>query len=198
MRPVDVRPRARTLLRWDQLEVGMHVMVNYNMETPDERGFWFDAEIVTLKQTSRTNKELRVNILLGWASSFKVSGWCFQVWVLVLVSLSEYQFGKSCVFSLSFFLFLSMSHALHLGVLEMWSGIVKFSFWMKSTKWRNQELVHYRLQTDSLNVWTRSRALKIIPNLPLIVCAPVFRRHTFVPKVNKLKKAEELVRKKKK
>uniref|UniRef100_A0A669F9A2 E3 ubiquitin-protein ligase UHRF n=1 Tax=Oreochromis niloticus TaxID=8128 RepID=A0A669F9A2_ORENI len=65
MRPVDVRPRARTLLRWDQLEVGMHVMVNYNMETPDERGFWFDAEIVTLKQTSRTNKELRVNILLG-------------------------------------------------------------------------------------------------------------------------------------
>uniref|UniRef100_A0A669D2C9 E3 ubiquitin-protein ligase UHRF n=1 Tax=Oreochromis niloticus TaxID=8128 RepID=A0A669D2C9_ORENI len=60
MRPVDVRPRARTLLRWDQLEVGMHVMVNYNMETPDERGFWFDAEIVTLKQTS--------------PSSFKVLG----------------------------------------------------------------------------------------------------------------------------
>ncbi|XP_030598182.1 E3 ubiquitin-protein ligase UHRF2 isoform X2 [Archocentrus centrarchus] len=65
MRPVDVRPRARTLLRWDQLQVGMHVMVNYNMETPDERGFWFDAEIVTLNQASRTNKELRVNILLG-------------------------------------------------------------------------------------------------------------------------------------
>lgn len=65
MRPVDVRPRARTLLRWDQLQVGMHVMINYNMETPDERGFWFDAEIVTLNQASRTNKELRVNILLG-------------------------------------------------------------------------------------------------------------------------------------
>uniref|UniRef100_A0A7N6APK6 E3 ubiquitin-protein ligase UHRF n=1 Tax=Anabas testudineus TaxID=64144 RepID=A0A7N6APK6_ANATE len=65
MRPVDVRPRARTLLRWDQLQVGMHVMVNYNMETPDERGFWFDAEIQTLNQTTRTNKELRVKILLG-------------------------------------------------------------------------------------------------------------------------------------
>uniref|UniRef100_A0A3B4ZYM9 E3 ubiquitin-protein ligase UHRF n=1 Tax=Stegastes partitus TaxID=144197 RepID=A0A3B4ZYM9_9TELE len=65
IRPVHVRPRARTILRWDQLEVGMHVMVNYNMETPDERGFWFDAEILTLNQTSRTNKELRVNILLG-------------------------------------------------------------------------------------------------------------------------------------
>ncbi|XP_071321946.1 E3 ubiquitin-protein ligase UHRF2-like isoform X2 [Trachinotus anak] len=65
MRPVDVRPRARTLLRWDQLQVGMHVMVNYNMETPDERGFWFDAEVQNLNQTSRTNKELRVKILLG-------------------------------------------------------------------------------------------------------------------------------------
>uniref|UniRef100_A0A8C6P668 E3 ubiquitin-protein ligase UHRF n=1 Tax=Nothobranchius furzeri TaxID=105023 RepID=A0A8C6P668_NOTFU len=63
MKLVDVRPRARTVLRWDQLQVGMRVMVNYNMETPDERGFWYDAEIVTLNQTSRTNKELRVNIL---------------------------------------------------------------------------------------------------------------------------------------
>lgn len=65
IRPVHVRPRARTLLRWDQLQVGMQIMVNYNMETPDERGFWFDAEVLTLNQTSRTNKELRVNILLG-------------------------------------------------------------------------------------------------------------------------------------
>uniref|UniRef100_A0A8C5DZB9 E3 ubiquitin-protein ligase UHRF n=1 Tax=Gouania willdenowi TaxID=441366 RepID=A0A8C5DZB9_GOUWI len=65
IRPLHVRPRARTLLRWDQLEVGMQVFINYNMETPDERGFWFDAEIVTVNQASRTNKELRVNILLG-------------------------------------------------------------------------------------------------------------------------------------
>ncbi|XP_061888201.1 E3 ubiquitin-protein ligase UHRF2-like [Entelurus aequoreus] len=65
IRPLHVRPRARTLLRFDQLMVGMQVMVNYNLETPEERGFWFDAEIQTLNQTSRTNKELRVKILLG-------------------------------------------------------------------------------------------------------------------------------------
>ncbi|XP_055007257.1 E3 ubiquitin-protein ligase UHRF2 isoform X5 [Boleophthalmus pectinirostris] len=65
MYPCNVRPRARTLLRWDQLQEGMIVMVNYNMETPEERGFWFDAEIQTLNQTSRTNKELRVKILIG-------------------------------------------------------------------------------------------------------------------------------------
>ncbi|XP_061703665.1 E3 ubiquitin-protein ligase UHRF2-like [Syngnathoides biaculeatus] len=65
MRAVNVRPRARTLLGWDQLTVGMNVLVNYNMEMPEERGFWFDAEIQTLNQASRTNKELRVKILLG-------------------------------------------------------------------------------------------------------------------------------------
>lgn len=62
---MDVRPRARTLLRWDQLQVGARVMVNYNMETPDERGFWFDGEVQTVNQASRTNRELRVKILLG-------------------------------------------------------------------------------------------------------------------------------------
>ncbi|KAK7895651.1 hypothetical protein WMY93_020976 [Mugilogobius chulae] len=65
MLPCNVRPRARTLLRWDQLQEGMVVMVNYNMETPEERGFWFDAEVQTLNQVSRTNKELRVKILIG-------------------------------------------------------------------------------------------------------------------------------------
>ncbi|XP_066566665.1 E3 ubiquitin-protein ligase UHRF2 [Amia ocellicauda] len=61
----DVRPRARTLLKWDQLREGMVVMVNYNIEIPEERGFWFDAEITALKEVSRTNKEIRVKILLG-------------------------------------------------------------------------------------------------------------------------------------
>lgn len=65
IKSAHVRPRARTVLQWDQLQVGMLVMINYNMEMPDERGFWYDAEIVTLNQASRTNKELRVNILLG-------------------------------------------------------------------------------------------------------------------------------------
>lgn len=65
IRPMHVRPRARTLLRFDQLQVGMHIFINYNMETPEERGFWFHAEVQSVNQTSRTNKELRVRILLG-------------------------------------------------------------------------------------------------------------------------------------
>lgn len=45
-----------------------------------------------------------------------------------------------------------LSLALPPGVQEMLSGTVKFSFWMKSTKWRKPEPVRSQLQMDSLNV----------------------------------------------
>ncbi|XP_012881831.1 PREDICTED: E3 ubiquitin-protein ligase UHRF2 [Dipodomys ordii] len=61
----DLRPRARTILKWNELNVGDVVMVNYNVENPGKRGFWYDAEITTLKTISRTKKELRVKIFLG-------------------------------------------------------------------------------------------------------------------------------------
>uniref|UniRef100_A0A8C5LTC7 E3 ubiquitin-protein ligase UHRF n=1 Tax=Leptobrachium leishanense TaxID=445787 RepID=A0A8C5LTC7_9ANUR len=65
MDPCNLRPRARTLLKWSDLKVGDKIMVNYNIETPEERGFWFDAEITNLKEHSRTNKEVYARILLG-------------------------------------------------------------------------------------------------------------------------------------
>lgn len=52
-------------MKWNELNVGDVVMVNYSVENPSNRGFWFDAEITTLKTISRTKKELRVNIILG-------------------------------------------------------------------------------------------------------------------------------------
>ncbi|XP_028911467.1 E3 ubiquitin-protein ligase UHRF2 isoform X1 [Ornithorhynchus anatinus] len=61
----NLRPRARTILKWNELNVGDVVMVNYNVETPEERGFWFDAEITTLREISRTNKEVHAKIMLG-------------------------------------------------------------------------------------------------------------------------------------
>lgn len=63
--PCNMRPRARTILKWSDLKVGDVVMVNYNIETPEERGFWFDAKITELKEHSRTNKEVYAKILLG-------------------------------------------------------------------------------------------------------------------------------------
>ncbi|XP_055553981.1 E3 ubiquitin-protein ligase UHRF2-like isoform X2 [Falco biarmicus] len=61
----NLRPRARTILKWSELKVGDVVMVNYNVEAPEERGFWFDAEITSLREISRTNKEVYAKILLG-------------------------------------------------------------------------------------------------------------------------------------
>ncbi|XP_067086192.1 E3 ubiquitin-protein ligase UHRF1 [Osmerus mordax] len=60
----DVRPRARTVYQWHQLEPGMVVMVNYNPDEPKERGYWYDATIQKKKET-RTVHEIHAKILLG-------------------------------------------------------------------------------------------------------------------------------------
>ncbi|NXC87955.1 UHRF1 ligase, partial [Cercotrichas coryphoeus] len=62
----NVRARARTILKWHQLEVGQVVMVNYNPDEPKERGFWYDAEILQKRETKMT-RELNAKILLGEA-----------------------------------------------------------------------------------------------------------------------------------
>lgn len=60
----DVRPRARTVYQWHQLEPGMIVMVNYNPDDRKERGYWYDAEIQRKRET-RTVREIYAKILLG-------------------------------------------------------------------------------------------------------------------------------------
>uniref|UniRef100_A0A8C2ZBY7 E3 ubiquitin-protein ligase UHRF n=1 Tax=Cyclopterus lumpus TaxID=8103 RepID=A0A8C2ZBY7_CYCLU len=60
----DVRPRARTVYQWHQLEPGMIIMVNYNPDDPKERGYWYDAEIQRKRET-RTMREIYAKIILG-------------------------------------------------------------------------------------------------------------------------------------
>uniref|UniRef100_A0A8D3DUN7 RING-type E3 ubiquitin transferase n=1 Tax=Scophthalmus maximus TaxID=52904 RepID=A0A8D3DUN7_SCOMX len=60
----DVRPRARTVYQWHQLEAGMVVMVNYNPDDTKERGYWYDAEIQRKRET-RTLREIYAKIILG-------------------------------------------------------------------------------------------------------------------------------------
>ncbi|CAB1324615.1 unnamed protein product, partial [Coregonus sp. 'balchen'] len=62
----DVRPRARTVYQWHQLEAGMVVMVNFNPDEPKERGYWYDAQIQKKRET-RTVHEIHAKILLGVA-----------------------------------------------------------------------------------------------------------------------------------
>ncbi|XP_051977679.1 E3 ubiquitin-protein ligase UHRF1-like [Xyrauchen texanus] len=64
LRGNDVRPRARTIYQWHQLDQGMIVMVNFNPDEPKERGYWYDAEIQRKRET-RTQREVFGKILLG-------------------------------------------------------------------------------------------------------------------------------------
>lgn len=61
----NIRPRARTVYQWHQLEEGMVVMVNFNTDEPKERGYWYDAQIQRKRET-RTQKEVFGKILLGY------------------------------------------------------------------------------------------------------------------------------------
>nr|NP_001071846.1 UHRF2 protein [Ciona intestinalis]BAE06743.1 Ci-UHRF2 [Ciona intestinalis] len=59
-----IRPRARKLLEWNEIEVTSKVMANYNMDHPKERGFWYDC-VVLDKKNKRKKNELTVQLLLG-------------------------------------------------------------------------------------------------------------------------------------
>ncbi|XP_071852986.1 E3 ubiquitin-protein ligase UHRF1-like isoform X2 [Apostichopus japonicus] len=59
-----LRPRARTLIAFEDVSIGDVVMANYNCDEPTERGFWYDVEVTDLKN-GRTVKEVIGNIRLG-------------------------------------------------------------------------------------------------------------------------------------
>uniref|UniRef100_G1PAY9 E3 ubiquitin-protein ligase UHRF n=1 Tax=Myotis lucifugus TaxID=59463 RepID=G1PAY9_MYOLU len=63
----NVRARAREIIRWQELKEGQEVMLNYNPDSPKERGFWYDA-VITRKNQTRTSRELYANVRLGSSS----------------------------------------------------------------------------------------------------------------------------------
>ena len=52
----QLRPRAKQLLDFRDLDIKQKVMVNYNMKEPEERGFWYDATITNWQSTSKRRK----------------------------------------------------------------------------------------------------------------------------------------------
>ncbi|XP_071486486.1 E3 ubiquitin-protein ligase UHRF1-like [Diadema antillarum] len=63
----SIRPRARNMIDYDNVNKGDIVMVNYNCDEPKQRGYWYDMVVKDKKQT-RTYKELIGDILLGPSS----------------------------------------------------------------------------------------------------------------------------------
>ncbi|XP_030852333.1 E3 ubiquitin-protein ligase UHRF1 isoform X2 [Strongylocentrotus purpuratus] len=60
----SIRPRARTMIDYEDVTVGDIVMVNYNCDEPKQRGYWYDMVVKNKKET-RSYKELAGDILLG-------------------------------------------------------------------------------------------------------------------------------------
>ncbi|XP_013789872.2 E3 ubiquitin-protein ligase UHRF1-like, partial [Limulus polyphemus] len=60
----EIRPRARTIMKFDNIKVGETYMVNYNIEDPDERGYWYDC-LISKKKNTRTVKEIYGTIYMG-------------------------------------------------------------------------------------------------------------------------------------
>jgi len=58
----QLRPRARRVIPFLDLDLKMEVMVNYNIDNPEERGFWYDAVVTAWRSTS-SKKVLEVSIL---------------------------------------------------------------------------------------------------------------------------------------
>ena len=56
----NVRPRARVKLELNEIEEGQKVMLNYNYDEPEERGYWYDA-IITKKQ----KKNITATVFIG-------------------------------------------------------------------------------------------------------------------------------------
>ncbi|KAH9513390.1 E3 ubiquitin-protein ligase uhrf1 [Bulinus truncatus] len=60
----EIRPRARTLVRFQDVKIGQYIMANYNLEDPETRGYWYDC-CVTGKKDTRTVKELYATVRAG-------------------------------------------------------------------------------------------------------------------------------------
>ncbi|XP_014673331.1 PREDICTED: E3 ubiquitin-protein ligase UHRF1-like [Priapulus caudatus] len=64
LRCSDVRPRARKLLKLDEIKPGMTVMANFNYDERDERGYWYDVRVTGVRNT-RTIKQLFGTVHIG-------------------------------------------------------------------------------------------------------------------------------------
>ncbi|ELU05907.1 hypothetical protein CAPTEDRAFT_221977 [Capitella teleta] len=61
---VHLRPRAHRKLGLDKIKIGDKLMVNYNIDDPDTRGYWYDGT-VTAKENKRCSKSVTATIYIG-------------------------------------------------------------------------------------------------------------------------------------
>lgn len=63
VRPSEIRPRAHYTYPLSELKKDLKCMVNYNFDKPEERGFWYDAVILTVAK-KRGKYTVTCNVML--------------------------------------------------------------------------------------------------------------------------------------
>lgn len=59
-----IRPHAFEILPLEKLEIGQRVLMNYNAEYPQERGYWYDVQVKEIK-TSRRGHDVIGDVSVG-------------------------------------------------------------------------------------------------------------------------------------
>lgn len=51
----EIRPHAYDIIPFDELKIGDRVLMNYNVEYPQERGYWYDVLVKKIKKSRNGN-----------------------------------------------------------------------------------------------------------------------------------------------
>lgn len=60
----EIRPHTSKILPFDELNAGDRVLMNYNVEYPKERGYWYDV-LVKEKKTTRKGRDVIGDVSVG-------------------------------------------------------------------------------------------------------------------------------------
>lgn len=60
----QIRPHSSEIIPVDKLKIGCRVLMNYNVDYPKERGYWYDV-IIKKNKSTRRGREVFGDIYIG-------------------------------------------------------------------------------------------------------------------------------------
>ena len=66
VRSHEIRPRAHYIFPVSELSAGLQCMVNYNLDQPSDRGFWYDATIISVSRKRGASHVVAAKVMIGF------------------------------------------------------------------------------------------------------------------------------------
>lgn len=112
-----IRPRARHKIQVSKLSIGQKVMINYNMEEPEDIGLWYDFTVTEIKQDGK---------LTG---IFHMEKYVFFTWFLDFITvLFDCLRGIHILYKNNFFLYSSFCCILHFCVFIFFKSVINLKW----------------------------------------------------------------------